>query len=159
MAKGNLVAGDSTLLGLEEKRMGPRFKVRGHSGATVSDMFFHLVPLLQKKPDYVILMAGTNNSTEKDADTLVTEIIQLKWFVEIMLPECKVFVSCPTVRVDNNIAKETVLSIRQKLIDTQVPLIANENIENNHLGKKGLHLNKRGAGRLAMNYLSYMQRL
>ena len=104
-------------------------------------------------------MAGTNDAMEKDADTIAAEILQVKWFVEAMLPGCQVFVSCPTIRVDNDIAKNTVFNLRKKLINEKIPLILNENIELNHLGKKGLHLNKRGAGRLAMNYLSYMRRL
>ena len=35
----------------------------------------------------------------------------------------------------------------------------NSNITNDHLGIKGLHLNGRGTGRLAMNIISFMTQL
>ena len=54
--------GDSTLNGIQENLMGPRFKVRAFPGAIVRDFYHHALPLLEKKPSYVILMAGTNDA-------------------------------------------------------------------------------------------------
>ena len=41
------------------------FKVRGinHPGATTEDICNHLEPEIRKKPDVVIIYAGTNNLT------------------------------------------------------------------------------------------------
>ena len=153
-----LVVGDSTLLGVQEKKMGSKFKVRAFSGANISDLYFYLLPLLQKKPKNIIIMAGTNDAIEKDADTIVNELMQIKWFVEVVLPGSNVTLSCATMRVDNDTAGRNVFDLRKKLINMHVPLILNENIVESHLGHKGLHLNGRGAGRLAMNYLSHVRK-
>ena len=37
-------------------------------------------------------------------------------------------------------------------------MINNANIRDIHIGRRGLHLNEKGSGRLAVNYLSYMRR-
>ena len=36
-------------------------KVRSFPGATCSDMYHYLVPILEKQPDYVILHVGTDD--------------------------------------------------------------------------------------------------
>ena len=53
-----LIMGDSTLNGVQEALLGPRFKVRAHPVAIVRDFYHHSVPLLERKPTYVIIMAG-----------------------------------------------------------------------------------------------------
>ena len=45
-------------------------------------------------------MVGTNDAIEKNSDYIITELMQLKWYVETVLPSCKVSLSCPTMRVD-----------------------------------------------------------
>ena len=40
-----------------------------------------------------------------------------------------------------------------------VKIVDNSNITNDHLGIKGLHLNKRGTGRLAMKIISIVKQL
>ena len=47
-----LIAGDSLVNGINEKRIFTNFKsvkVRCFSGATIDDMYFNLIPLLRKK--------------------------------------------------------------------------------------------------------------
>ena len=95
-----LIVADST----QEKRMGQKFKVRGVSGVAISDLSFHLPPLLQKKTDSVIIMAGTNDAIEKYSDCIVSELMQLRCYVETVLPSCKVILLCPPMRVDKEIA-------------------------------------------------------
>ena len=157
-----LVAGSSIIIGLEEKRMGKNFKVRGFSGAIVNDMYHYLHPLLEKRPSYLILMVGTNDATDKnkDAESILVELLQLKKHIESILPTCKVILSCPTVRTDrgDTHAQKVVFDLRKKLINLKIPLILNENITEKHLGKLGLHLNKYGLARLAMNYMQYMRK-
>ena len=48
-----LVMGDSTLNGIQEKLMGPRFKVRAFPGAIVRDFYRHAITLLKKIPTSV----------------------------------------------------------------------------------------------------------
>ena len=62
-----LIAGDSILNGIDEKRMGKDIKVRANPGAEINDMFYYLSPLLSKKPKYVILHVSSNDSINKDS--------------------------------------------------------------------------------------------
>ena len=156
-----LIAGSSIVIGLEEKRMGKTFKVRGFSGAIIQDMYSYLHPLLEKKPTYLILMVGTNDAANKDknAESIMVELLRLKKHIENILPSCSVILSCPTLRSDsgNSHAQKVVFDLRKKLINLNIPLILNENITEKHLGKLGLHLNKYGLARLAMNYMQFMR--
>ena len=88
-----LIMGDSTLNGIQETLMGPRFKVRAFPGAIVRDLYHHAIPLLEKKPSYIIIMAGTNDAITKTSEIILVELLLLKSFVEDALPGCKVVIS------------------------------------------------------------------
>ena len=51
----------SLVEGIEEGRMSSKraIKVKKFPGTTISDMYHFLIPLLEKKPDHVILHIGT----------------------------------------------------------------------------------------------------
>ena len=66
--------------------------------------------------------------------------------------------SCPIMRNDNNKAKYVVAELWVKLSNINIPLIYNDNISEDCLGKGGLHLNLKGSGRLASNFISYNRR-
>ena len=63
------------------------------------------------------------------------------------------------MRLDNSKANLVLrkLSVWLKLSTNNV--IVNDNIDGTCIGKKGLHLNAKGSGRLAMNFIALMQRL
>ena len=156
-----LITGDSTLNGLMEKRMGNNVKCRPFPGARVEDMSSYLIPLLKKKPDDIILHVSTNDSTnkEKDADTIVGELLNLKKCIEETLPATTVILSLPTMRMDNFKANDTLIKIREKIRSLNIEIINNDNITREHLIKGGLHLNAKGLGRLAMNFISYTRQV
>ena len=57
--------------------------------------------------------------------------------------------------------KSEISYIKIKLSNLNIDVIINENISDEHLGGgggEGLHLNGRGSGRLAMNYLSHIRK-
>ena len=154
-----LITGSSILSGVDENRLSNyRAKVRVFPGACVSDMYHYLMPLLKKNPTNIILHIGSNDAPRKTADEIENEIMILKQFIVNNLPNVKVFVSCPTVRFDNARANAVLrdLNNRLKLLPD---IIINDNIDNACIGKKGLHLNKKGSGRLAINYISLMRHL
>ena len=103
-------------------------------------------------------MIGTNDATSKNADEILSEIKDLKVFIEEMLPGSDIVISCPLKRTDHQKAARVVFNLRKKLINLKFPLILNSNITENHLGEKGLHLNRQGAGRLAMNIMNYIRK-
>ena len=124
-------------------------------------MYDHLQALLRKKPKHLILHVGTNDaSNEKtSSDELYDRLIHLKNFAESKVPGINVIFSCPVVRKDNGLANVKLIHLRNILKRRGVNIIDNENITYDHLGREGLHLNRRGTGRLAMNMIAFIQRL
>ena len=55
--------------------MGSKVKVRGFAGARIKDFYNYLIPLLEKRPSRIILMAGTNDSVEKSSQEILTELL------------------------------------------------------------------------------------
>lgn len=158
-ANTTLITGSSIISGIEESRLIKyKAKVRPFPGACIDDLYDYLLPLLKKKPAYIILHIGSNDSINKTADQIADEMKNLKRFIEATLPSVKIFVSCPVVRTDNMRANLTLRHL-DKMFKSMYNFINNDNIDNTCLGKKGLHLNPKGSGRLAMNYISLMRHL
>ena len=74
------IIGDSIVNGLEERGLGKKHivKVRKHPGATTTDMKDYIKPVQRRKPDCIILHAGTNDIGKDEIDTIANmrEIIQ-----------------------------------------------------------------------------------
>ena len=116
-----LIIGDSTIHGLEEHRMGGKFKVRGHSGAIIADLYHHIIPLIPKNPKYIVIMIGTNDARNKTANEIMLEIKDLKLFIGEILPESEFIISCPTKRTDHRKAGSVVFDLRKKMINLKLP--------------------------------------
>ena len=114
-----LIMGDSTLNGIQERLMGPRFKVRAFPGGIVHDFYHKVLLLLEKKPTYVILARFVN----KNIGSHSIELLQLITFIEDSLPGCKVIISNPTYSYDEPKACLTVLHLRKKLSNFETPHI------------------------------------
>ena len=155
-----LIVGSSIINNLDENKFNKGnlvVKVRPFSGSTIQDMYSYITPLLRKQPKYIILHVGGNDAPYKSADDILVELLQLKAFVIEKLPGCTIYLSQPTTRFDNTKAKYTIQDLNTKLNLLNINIIDNSNIDVEQLGKKGLHLNKWGTSRLAMNYLSLMR--
>ena len=131
--------------------------MRVFPGAIIRDMYHYLTPLLEKKPTYIILHVSSNDSINKTSESMLDELLQLKHHIEHYLTGCKVIISYPVLRLDNNTANSALYDLRLKLQELDIPCIENDNIKSEHLGKRGLHLNGRGKGRLAMNFISFIR--
>ena len=73
-----LIVGDSILTGIDEKRLSRNnqvVKVRDFRGATIDDLKHHLVPLLKKKPEHIILHIGTNDAVSKTSRQILDELL------------------------------------------------------------------------------------
>ena len=59
------IVGDSMLNSLDERGLQKRHhvKIRNHSGATSQDILDHIKPIIRRKPDTIIVHAGTNDLT------------------------------------------------------------------------------------------------
>ena len=101
--KGNtLIIGDSILYGVQEARLTKyKAKVRVNVGARVDDIYDYIAPLLKKIPTNVILHIGSNDSVDKSANQIYSEIVNLKSYIKKVLPKVNVILSCPVIRADN----------------------------------------------------------
>ena len=140
------IVGDSIITGIEEKRLGNKnglVKVRDFRGATIGDLKHHIIPIIRKKPDYLILHIGTNDAVNRTSREILDDILQLKNTITKELPRCKVILSRPTIRKDNGKAALTLKHLNEHISQLETESIDNSNIKETHLGKKGLHLNLR----------------
>ena len=155
-----LITGDSILTGVMESRLSKYMaKVRSFPGATVDDMFDYLLPLLKKQPTNIILHVGSNDCPFKGYQGIVNELMNLRTFIQSVVPGVKIFLSCPVIRTDNskaNRASNDLITFMKTWMDD---IITHDKIDVSCLGKKGLHLNPKGSGRLATSFISLMQRL
>lgn len=155
-----LIVGDSILNNVDEKKLSKgnvTVKVRSFPGSTVEDMYYYIEPLLRKGPSQIILHVSTNDAPYKSSDDILSSILLLKAFISNQLPKANIIISQPTIRYDNSLAKVTIRSLNAKLQQLKIMMVNNSNIDVDQLSKKGLHLNKWGTSRLAMNFLSIIR--
>ena len=128
-----LVTGDSILEYIDETRMSRKFKVkvRFFPGAKTEDMFHYLVPMLEKRPDYVILHVCANDAMDYKARGIVKKILQVKEFIKLRVPNCKVIISRPIKRHDNDNASRVIEEVMAQFQKLTIDLMGNENIEKN----------------------------
>ena len=67
----------------------------------MKDFYYYLVPLLQKKPDNIILHFDTNDAPYKNEDEIYKELKSIKYFTNKQHPSCKVYISAPILQLDN----------------------------------------------------------
>ena len=156
-----LITGSSILNGLIENRMNKHHsvKVRKFPGANTKDMYDYITPLLRKRPKYIFLHIGSNDAPHTTSEVILQDIQALKDFIETRLPESTVYLSCPVLRFDDVKAGFTLHHLDRKLKSLGGNIVNNSNIDGSCLSKGGLHLNDKGSGRLAMNFLSLIRRL
>ena len=116
------------------------------------------MPIITKRPDYLILHVGTNDATSNTSGKIIEYLLMLKCNILKQLPNYRVTVSKPTVRIDHGKANLTLRNVNKHLGALNLECIENSNISAQHLGLKGLHLNSKGKGRLALNFLNQIQK-
>ena len=82
--------GDSAISGLIEKKISRnrKIKVRYFPGAKIKDMYHYAIPLVEKKPENIILHLGTNDAPYKSDTDILKDLIELKDFIREKLPSC-----------------------------------------------------------------------
>ena len=149
------IIGDSILTGMEVNRfqnIGRKVKIFDHSSATIGDLHHHIIPILKRKPDHIIIHVGTNDAVSKTSRQILDDLLQLKNEILKTLPNCNIIISKPAMRVDNGKAALTLKHLNEHLSQLKVDSIDNSNIKSMHNGRKGLHLNNKGKDKLALNF-------
>ena len=88
-----------------------------------------MLPLLEKRPDYVILHVCTNDAMDYKASAIVKKILQVKEFIKLRVPNCKVIISRPIKRHDNDNASRVIEELIAQFQNLTINMIGNENIE------------------------------
>ena len=151
-----VIVGDSMLNSIVEEKLcgqGRLIKVKRFPGSTVDDLSHHIIPIIRKKPTNMIIHTGTNDAPSSTSREIQDNLLKLKALVNEKLPQCKVWLSTPTLRTDNGKATLTVSQLVNHLLNLNIDVIDNRNIKNRHLSRKGLHLNDSGSKLLARNFL------
>ena len=77
-----MIMGDSILSQIREDKLCKKgtIKVRCFPGAKFEDFYHYTIPLINKKPDRIVLHVGTNNTPYCTPEKMVDQILGLKKF-------------------------------------------------------------------------------
>ena len=135
-----------------------RVKVHSFSGADTSDMHDFLKPLIKKKPSRIIVHCGTNDLASNQVENIAMNIKNLANTIKSNGIDCTV--SGLTLRDDGLASKASQVNSKlRSLLGKDIDLIERNNVEKGHLNGSRLHLNRRGTGRLAFNFIQYIKNL
>ena len=152
----------SMLNQLDAKRLSTTkydVKIRCHGGCTLQCLYTHLPWAFNLQPEHIIIHVGTNDCAKKTSDEVLRELFNIKIYIRKVLPSCKVWISLPTMRTDNNRANTIIRNLNLKMKKHSDMIIDHSNINERHLSKKGLHLNDHGIKEIARNIISHIKRL
>ena len=93
------------------------------------------------------------------ANDNVKEILQVKKFIKFRVPNCKVIISRPIKRHDNDNASRVIEEVISKFQELTVDMIGNKNIEKKQLGKRSLHLDGFGLKKFSQNSIAGIREL
>ena len=128
-------------------------------GGTSETILEELDTLVASKPDCIIIHAGTNDLTSGiNSLNSVKEIVKE---VKQASANTKVAFSSLILRKDKKDLDKRVQDTNNRLknycAQTNIDYIDNNNIKEEHLRNKKLHLNKRGSPVFANNLLKYLR--
>ena len=152
--------GDSVFTGIDEKRPSKNRLVKVHDfrGVTLADINHHIIPILKKKPNVIILHVGTN-SVSRTSREILNDLLQIKGAITKILPNCQVIFSQPKLRVDNGKAALTLHRLNEYYSELNVDIVSNGDIKVKHIDQKGLHLSPKEKGRLPLNFIHKIKSL
>ena len=132
-------------------------KVYHFAGATIEDMQYNLVPILERNPCGLILHVGTNNSESCTSRGNLDKLLKLKIFISERYPQCQTIFSTPTIRSDKARANLIVRQLTNHLLQLAIDVVVNRNITDRCNGRKGFYLNISGTIQLAKNFLNFIK--
>ena len=93
------------------------------------------IPLLEKKPNYIILYVGTNDAPYKTGLDISSEILELMNFIKETHPDCKkITLSAPVISTNNYNANNENENFIISLKESSVSYITHDNIIKKHIG-------------------------
>ena len=152
------IIGDSMVNGIDEKKLQKHgnVKVLYFSGARINDMNHHLMPIIAKRPNYLILHIGAHAARTNTSRKIIDNLLMLKCNLFKQLTSCRIIVCKPTLQINHRKANGRLRNVNKHLETLNVVCIENCNISAQHLGQKELHLNSNGKGKLALYFLNHI---
>ena len=136
-------------------------KIHSLSSSTVQELDLFIKPLLARKPHHVILLIGTNDMPDKNmtAETIAEKIMEIGKKIKDHGIRCTIseLVTRSDVSTYNNKVKSVNMKLKEITAKTKIGFVEQSNIGYEHLNFGGLHLNKRGDGALALNFMCYIR--
>ena len=119
-------------------------------------MNFLLKPLISRKPDEIILHTGTDDLSQGSVEQVCCNIVKLVGEIERNEIRCTV----SSIIIRRGELNEKGRHVNERLRDivddsSSLTFICNKNMSFNHLNNGRLHLNKRGDGALALNFINH----
>ena len=141
---------------IDPRKLSKSVLVKSHSfsGATIEDLEDHVKPVLRRKPDSIILHAGTNNLQNDSLRKIKSKVEKLTENIKKDHPAVSIAISS-IIQRDDKPLNDKVYQVNQQLKDyceqNNLDFIDNSNIRNDGLNAVGLHLNRKGVVTLAAN--------
>ena len=83
--------------------------------------------IIAKRPDYLILQVGTDDATTITSRKIIDDLLMLKCNIIKQLPNCRVIVSKPTVRINHGKANLMLRKVKKHLETLNLECIENCN--------------------------------
>ena len=161
--KSVIVCGDSLLNNIDGKGLSSKKSkvvVRSFPGANSSEMLDYIKPLVNKKPQQMIIHIGTNDLTLKNPTDTIENLDNIRKLVTQHSPQTDLVFSQLLLRDDKvgleNKVKELNRNLRDFCKAYNLHLICHTNIDKQMLSKKKLHLNTKGTSQFAKNFKKYI---
>lgn len=159
-----VVAGDSIIKyvkGWELSNDEQIVSVKSFSGATVDDMGDFLKPSIRKRPDKLIIHAGTNDVRSSSPTTIAKKVTELAEQFKKESSNTRIIISSLVTRSDNqDLARkvnDTNNIIKSNCCKKNWVFLDNSNINRSHLNYRGLHLNHEGSALLQDNFKNILK--
>ena len=160
-----MIIGDSTLKNVEGWRIGrntrTRTTIKSFPGAAVADCYHYFKPPLDSKPDEVIIHVGANDLKTNSARSTAESIVDLASWTASERPTTTISISEVTTREDQDglggKVKEVNKILKKFCRQNEWQLISHNNIDESCLNRSKLHLNKKGTGLIAANFIKHIK--
>ena len=153
-----VIIGDSIIRNIQGwqlgKEVGHRVVVKSFAGATTSDMSHYVKPTLDKKPDQIILHAGTNDLGKLSPSEIADNIVDLAREIESST-DAQVIISELVTRSDLSDSGDVDAvnkRLRKFCNQRQWHFILHDDIHSTDLNRGGLHLGETGIAKMYNNF-------
>ena len=159
------IVGDSMLNGIldEGLQKDHNVQVKRHPGATTRDIVDYVRPVIRKKPDCIIIHAGTDDLTSQEKTDTINNFREIIEETKRESPDTSIVLSTAVMRKDKQAMdkKVSVLALNREIREfantMKISVIDNSNLDVSCFSRKKLHLNEKGNAYFTRNFLNFIK--